>query len=100
MNLRLITAAKADLTQIRDYTRREHGAAQAKVYMSALRASFKTLQTNPEIGFSIDHIREGYRCYAVKHHRIFYRIADANIIIAAVLHERQLPLRHLTQRNE
>jgi len=94
----LIDAAKADLTDIRSYTRREHGDEQAKGYMAELRQGFKTLRTNSEIGYSIEHIRKHYRCFQVKRHRIIYRLKDEEIVVIAVLHERQLPLRHIAQR--
>lgn len=94
----IIDAAKSDLADVRSYTRREHGDDQAKVYMAALREGFKTLRANSEIGINIDHIRKNYRCFQVKHHRIIYRLKDDAILVIAVLHERQLPLRHIAQR--
>jgi len=98
MTLKLIDAAKADLRDIRAYTSREHGAAQAQKYMTELRAGFKAMRRNAKIGYPIDHVREGYRCFQVKHHRIFYRLDESDIVVMAVLHERQLPLRHIAQR--
>jgi len=34
----------------------------------------------------------------VEHHRVFYRLTDTHIIVFAILHESQLPIRHLSQR--
>lgn len=100
MTLKLIDAAKADLRDIRAYTKSNHGQAQAVKYMAILRTAFKDLRGNAKIGYSIAHIRVGYRCYKVEHHRIIYKLDAQDIIVIAVLHERQLPQRHIAQREE
>ena len=94
MKLRLTDDARADLSSIRGYTKREFGVEQTKQYMSQLRSGFKTLRQHPEIGYSIDHLKLGYRCFQIGHHRIFYTMRDDAIIVVAVLHDSQLPKRH------
>lgn len=98
MKIKLTNAAKADLVDIRTYTARTHGREQAKTYMSFLRSGLKTLSKHPEIGYAIDHIRKGYRNFQIEHHRIFYHLSDTHIVIVAILHESQLPVRHLQRR--
>ena len=98
MKLRLTKAARADLANIRYYTRKEHSPAQTKKYISLLRTGFKTLQDHPEIGYSINHLLEGHRCFQIKYHRVFYCLSDTHIIVKAILHEAQSPQRHLSQR--
>lgn len=98
MTLKLIDSAKADLRDIRAYTKTNHGQAQAVKYMAILRTAFKDLSSNAKIGHSIAHIRPGYRCYTVQHHRIIYKLDPQDIIVIAILHERQLPQRHIAQR--
>ncbi|MEX1250826.1 MAG: type II toxin-antitoxin system RelE/ParE family toxin [Hyphomonas sp.] len=66
--LRITEDARRDLSDIRAYTRREIGARQAAIYMNRLKAGFKALRLHPEIGFPIDHLKPGYRCFRVQHH--------------------------------
>lgn len=98
LTLRITEDAQRDLTDIRDYTRRAFGARQASLYMASMKEGFKTLRRHPDIGFPIDHPKPGYRCFRVQHHAIFYRKADDVIAVVAILHESQLPARHLEQR--
>ena len=100
ITLRLTDDARRDLSDIRSYTRREFGARQASVYMDRLKSSLKTLRQHPEIGFPIDHLQPGFRCFRVQHHAIFYAQTGEIIAVVAVLHESQLPTRHLEQRSE
>ena len=98
--LRLTNDALLDLNDIRTYTRRKFGAKQAKAYMARIRQGFKTLRSHPEIGYQIDDLKLGYRCFQIEYHRLFYRLDDNVIAVIAVLHESQLPKRHLSQRKE
>jgi toxin ParE1/3/4 len=96
--LRLTDDARRDLSDIRAYTRRDFGTRQAAVYMGRLAEGFKALRRHPEIGFPIDHLKPGFRCFRVQHHAIFYAQDGEVIAVVAVLHESQLPTRHLEQR--
>lgn len=98
MQLRLTEDAQSDLKAIRNYTQKEYGSSQAKIYMSRLREGFKTLRRHPQIGYDINHIKAEYRCFQVEYHRIFYKSNDGFIAVVAILHESQLPKRYLTQR--
>lgn len=98
--LRLTDDARRDLSDIRAYTRREFGARQASLYMDRLREGFKALRAHPDIGFPIDHLKPGFRCFRVQHHAIFYAQAGEIIAVVAILHESQLPTRHLEQRSD
>ncbi len=100
MKLRLTREAEIDLKNIRYYTVKEFGTTQAKTYMVKLRQGFKTLSEHPEIGYSIAHLKPDYRCFQIEYHRIFYKLNGDVIGIVAVLHESQLPKRHLEQRDE
>jgi toxin ParE1/3/4 len=97
--LRITEDAQRDLSDIRTYTRREFGARQASLYMGRLKEGFKALRRHPDIGFPIDHLKPGFHCFRVQHHAIFYVQADEIIAIVAILHESQLPARHLDQRS-
>ncbi len=97
--LRITDDARRDLSEIRTYTSREFGARQAALYMGRLKEGFNALRRHPDIGFPIDHLRPGYRCFRVQHHAIFYIQTDEVIAVVALLHESQLPTRHLDQRS-
>ncbi|MDP1556842.1 MAG: type II toxin-antitoxin system RelE/ParE family toxin [Hyphomonas sp.] len=97
--LRITEDAQRDLSEIRIYTRREFGQSQASLYMGRLKEGFKALRRHPDIGFPIDHLMPGFRCFRVQHHAIFYAQAGEIIAVVAVLHESQLPTRHLQQRS-
>lgn len=97
--LRITEEAQRDLSEIRIYTRRAFGARQASLYMGRLKDGFKALRRHPDIGFAIDHLKPGFRCFRVQHHAIFYVQVDEGIAVTAILHESQLPARHLDQRS-
>lgn len=99
MTLRLTDDARRDLADIRAYTRLEFGARQAALYMSRLGEGFKALRRHPELGFPVDHLKAGFRCFRVQHHAIFYVQTGEVIAVVAILHESQLPSRHLEQRS-
>lgn len=99
MTLRITEDAQRDLLDIRTYTRRAFGARQASLYMGRLKEGFKALRRHPDIGFPVDHLKPGFRCFRVQHHAIFYAQAGEIIAVVAILHESQLPTRHLEQRS-
>ena len=85
--LRISAPAKADLTGIGDYTRRQWGAAQKQKYLDQIRDKFKALLETPGLGPPRDDISEGLRSCPVGKHLIFYRTTDAELLIIRVLHE-------------
>ena len=93
--LRITEDAQRDLSEIRAYTHREYGARQTALYMDQLKQGFKTLRTHPGIGFPVDRLKPGYRGLRVQRHCIFYTLAKDVIAVVAILHESQLPERHL-----
>lgn len=97
--LRITEDAQRDLSDIRAYTRRAFGARQASLYMGRLKEGFKALRRHPDIGFPIDHLKPGFRCFRVQHHALFYVQFDEIIAVVAILHESQLPARRLEQRS-
>lgn len=97
--LRITEDAQRDLSDIRTYTRREFGARQTSLYMARLKEGFKALRRHPDIGFPIEHLKPGFRCFRVQHHAVFYVQVDEVIAVVAILHEGQLPTRHLDQRH-
>lgn len=96
--LRLTDDARADLVDIHRYTVEKFGKEQAQRYQSLLQAGFKALRRHPEIGFAVDDVRAGFRCFQIEVHRVFYTLTKDSINVLAILHESQLPTRHLAGR--
>lgn len=84
----LTQKAKADLKDIARYTQKTWGIAQRNIYLTQIDSTFHNLAINPKMGFSCDYIRAGYFKFRVGKHFIFYRIADSDIEIVRILHER------------
>lgn len=83
--VRLASAAKDDLENIRRYTIREWGVDQADKYLAALRQKFAVLADHPGIAPKLFE-RSAYRAATYREHRILYRVKDDAIEIARVLH--------------
>ncbi|WPL23866.1 type II toxin-antitoxin system RelE/ParE family toxin [Thiorhodovibrio frisius] len=68
---------------------------QADRYLDELNEGMATLAENPRFGADCGWIRAGYRCLAIRHHIVYYRVTIARIEIIRILHERMDPKRHL-----
>lgn len=80
-------AAEQDLIDIWLYTFGKWGESQADRYLDELNWGMQTIAENPKIGIDYSFFREGYRCFNVNHHLIFYRITEDHIEIIRILHE-------------
>ncbi len=79
--------AKQDLQAIWLYSFKNWGEKQADKYFDELNEAFCLIAENPEIGFTCDYIREGYRQFHINCHFIFYRITPTKIHVVRVLHD-------------
>ena len=84
----LSSLAEADLLEIWHATFRQWGREQADAYLVAMSAAIEKLAEFPQAGASCDWVRAGYRRSVVRHHLVFYKVSDAEVIIIRVLHER------------
>jgi len=92
---RLTPAAERDLESIWTFTVREWGVEQADRYIEFLTSAFGELADSPKPAPSCEHIRSGYRWWAVKRHIIYFRTTDYGIAVVRVLHDRMDASRHL-----
>jgi len=92
---RLSRTARADLTEIADYTADTWGLAQANRYLDGLDECLRQLARTPGIGRSCDRIRRGYRRMEYEKHVIIYRADEGSIFISRILHQRMLPSKHM-----
>lgn len=88
--------AEADLVNIFQYTNREFGAAQAESYLLAIEESLRLLANKPELASGATDIRRDYLSFAVKKHKVFFKIRPADIFIVRVLHQQMKYQLHLS----
>ncbi len=81
-------AAIGDLDRIWDYTADRWDAAQADEYLRELEHAFGRIGGNPMIGRACDQVRAGYRKHSVASHTVYYRLADADVEVVRILHQR------------
>jgi len=79
--------AQKDLKNIWFYSLKKWGENQADKYFDELEEGINLIATNPEIGFTCDYIRKGYRQFQINHHFVFYRITKVKIHIIRVLYD-------------
>jgi len=91
----LSKAADADLEQIARHSIEQWGFARAETYLMTLHQAFDHLATYPDLGRSIDDIRQGYLRFENESHAVFYRKEAPGILIVRVLHQRMQPEQHL-----
>ena len=65
------------------------GRGQRTAYRSLIQNALRTIREHPDIGKSRSDLVNGMRSFAAQEHVIFYRIGDATIEVARILHSRQ-----------
>ena len=88
---RLSEAAERDLEEIAEYTLKEWGESQNRIYLEALESQFLLLAKQPALGRKCDRLGHGLLRWEVGKHVAFFRRAEAGIHIVRVLHQNMLP---------
>ena len=86
MKQRWSSKALSDLDSIRDYTRKEWGAAQAAKYIRSIRAIVGNAASAPMLAAPIGNHRPEYRKVTAGTHIVFFRINGEAIEIVRILH--------------
>ena len=89
--LRLSPEAQDDIRQIQHYTGRTWGPDQEAAYAAALDAALKRIAAFPHIGRARDDLDPGCRALPVRHHLVYYRVDEAEVTVARILHEKLDP---------
>jgi toxin ParE1/3/4 len=84
----LSNLAENDLSEIFDYTEREHSFSQAERYLEALENLFELIANNPNLGSNRHEIGEGVLSIVHNKHTVFYQKKRSAIFIIRVLHGR------------
>jgi toxin ParE1/3/4 len=88
MKLKVSHAAALDLEGIWLYTVEHWSVEQADRYLNLLLDSFDEIRIDPEVGRDFTSVRASYRCVKVGAHLIFYRLANTEVEVIRILHER------------
>jgi toxin ParE1/3/4 len=91
----LSNEADLDLQGIAERSIIQWGIDRATQYIFELHKAFETLAEFPHLGRDAGHIRPGYFRFEHDHHTVFYQKNSDNIFVVRVLHEKQLPEKHL-----
>ena len=83
---RLTEAAADDIEGILTDSFETFGAAQTETYIRSLRQCLDLLGAHPEMGYSVDDLRRGYRRFPHQSHVVFYTKVDTGVLIVRVLH--------------
>ncbi|MDH3998541.1 MAG: type II toxin-antitoxin system RelE/ParE family toxin [Desulfuromonadales bacterium] len=82
--------AKADLSEIWDYTCRQWDVEQAEKYLRQLWAVIQQLPSNPAKSINIDDVRKGYQKALAGSHVIFFKATThSDVQVVRVLHKRR-----------
>lgn len=87
MNLEFSNAAKVDLDEIWDYSRRNWGAVRAAGYLDRLADAAEALARGELTGTRADDIRPGLRRLVSGSHILWFRITDDRLLVIRVLHQ-------------
>lgn len=87
MRLDVSQAARADLIEIRAYSRRTWGNARATTYLNRLREATRSLARGELSGQRADDVRPDVRRLVVGSHVIWFRIEGEVLRVIRVLHQ-------------
>ena len=85
---KLSEAAASDIEDILTHSMLDFGLVQTETYFQSLTQCLELLGYNPEMGSTMDDIRQGYRCFLHESHAIFYTTREQDILIVRILHKR------------
>lgn len=95
---RLTRDAQQDLTAIRRHTVNTWGQEQSRQYLQGARETIELLVEFPGQGVVRLDVGEGVFSFPYGSHMLYYRIADEQLVVFAVLHQRMAPTEHLQRR--
>jgi toxin ParE1/3/4 len=87
--------AQADIEEIWNYTAERWDTDQAERYIRLLQKGIEAVALDPHKGRACDHIRIGYRRYAVGSHVVFFQMLEGKVYVVRVLHQAMDFGRHL-----
>ena len=98
LSYRLTPDAQTDLIEIRRFTVKQWGTAQAQKYLLELRQTIRLLAETPSLGKSRPDVGSNVLSFPHVSHVIYYVVHEQQLIVFGVLHKRMVPLNHLAER--
>ena len=92
---KLSEAAASDIEAILTRSVLDFGVERTETYFQSLTHCLELLGDNPEMGSTVDDIRQGYRCFLHESDVIFYTHDEQAILIVRILHKRMDVVRSL-----
>jgi toxin ParE1/3/4 len=84
--IRLLSTAKTDLIEIRQFSFAEFGPDVADAYFLGFKKAFSLLRTHPLAGAEKPNLGSDIRCLVHRRHRIFYSVEGDLILIRRIIH--------------
>ncbi len=94
LDIEIQPKAEKDLEDFWFFPFQRWGEKQTDRYYDELIKGMDLIANNPEIGYACDDIKEGYRCFGIKEHEVYYKITKTRIVIIRVLHDGMKPSLH------
>ncbi len=85
---KLSEAAASDIETILTRSVLDFGVERTETYFRSLTHCLELLGDSPEMGSTVDDIRQGYRCFLHESHVIFYTHDEQAILVVRILHKR------------
>ena len=98
ISLRLSSAARDDLIDIRLYGLDEFGGSVAGEYLRGFETAFDRLRDYPKLASVMPELGDGVRCLIYWRHRILYEIDGETLIVLRVVHSARRPSRGLLEK--
>jgi toxin ParE1/3/4 len=95
MKLDITRAARADLLEIADYSRKTWGQARTRLYLDDLRETLHRLARAEIGGVSDEQVGPGLRRQLAGSHAVWFRVEDGRLRIIRILHHSRDAARHL-----
>ena len=99
MKVRFTEEAELDLFDIAAYTQEHFGVDQRDVYLDRLEAEAFALPGYLKVSRPVPGL-PGLYCWQCQSHFLYFREQDGELHVVRVLHERQVPARHIQPAND
>jgi len=77
-----------DLDEIWNYTAKEWSVNQANTYYKQILSTSDQICSNPDLGRTIDEIKQGHRGMNTNFHMIIYKTSKTKLYVDRILHQK------------
>ena len=83
----LTSAARRDLTMIRDWSLENYGPKLAKEFMNGFDRVFNLLHEQPYAGQVREELGSQERSFSHKPYRVLYRVLGRDVLVTRIIHQ-------------